>query len=429
MPSQHGGGKPTRQERVVLPIVQRLLAMYSAQVIEASVWVFRPGVGWSFGKAAVDRIVARMDPTTTIKDRREVYDLLLNTAPRGAFADARWAACANGDLDVETLDLLPRSPERVVPCPLPWAWDPGASSARVEGYLASTANGEQATFDRIEEMLGGAVSRERLGLVFLLVGRAKKAGGTASNGKSTLAEVACHLVGDGNACVMSVGQYGQPFLTKGLRSKLVAASTDTGVGGAPIPYASVEVLKKVATQDEIEADVKYQPDAVKFRPFATPIIAGNEIPKELAADDGLRRRLVPIVLTGSFPQTGTSPADELDNENDMSALLVHAITGLRRLRQSGPTASSGAAAVVSTLAAAASTVRQWLTDTALDESALEGMTVSSTFDGYKRWAAGALAQPLCKSDFEAELQRLVPTLEIRKCRWNGSTAQRRWMIR
>jgi len=428
MPSRHGGGKPTRQERVVLPIAQRLLSMYCAQVIESVVWIFRAGDGWSFGKAAVDREVVRMDPTTTTRDRKEVYDLLLNMSPRGAFADARYVAFANGDLDVETLSLMPRSPQRVVPCPLPWGWDPSARSTRVEDYLATTANGDADTYYRIEEMLGSAVSRERFGLVYLLVGRAKRAGGTASNGKSTLAEVACHLVGDGNATTMSVSQYGQPFLTKNLHSKLVAASTDTGVGGAPIPSASVEILKKVATQDLLECDVKYQPDAIRFRPFATPIIAGNDVPRELAADDGLQRRLAPIVLTGSFPQTGASPADELDNEGDMEALLVHAVAGLRRLRQSGPTASPAAAAVAASLATAASTVQQWLADMALDESTLGGRTVSSTFDGYKRWAAGALAQPTCKADFEAEVLRLVPSLEIRKCRWNGASPQRRWMI-
>ena len=131
MPSRHGGGKPTRQERVVLPIAQRLLSMYCAQVIESVVWIFRAGDGWSFGKAAVDREVVRMDPTTTTRDRKEVYDLLLNMSPRGAFADARYVAFANGDLDVETLSLMPRSPQRVVPCPLPWGWDPSARSTRV----------------------------------------------------------------------------------------------------------------------------------------------------------------------------------------------------------------------------------------------------------------------------------------------------------
>lgn len=403
-----------RQVTYVIPIVERLKALYHACLVSGVLFIFSRG-HWLSGDSAVDDIVARAEPETTRKDRAEIRDLLVHTAPKRDYANARYIGFENGDLDIQTMDLLPQSPERIVPNRLPWRWNPDARSQAVEDYLDSTANGVVATRRRIEEMLGSCLYRQALGSVFLLLGKAPVAGGSASNGKSTLLGVISRLVGSGNVCTVSLTSIGSHFLTKNLQGALVYAPDDATA--ARVPPESLEAIKKAATGERLEVDVKYAKDPLRFHPYATPIASMNKIAGGLASDGGLRRRLAPIVLTGQFDGSAPDPLETLDDPKAMEALATVAVGGLRRLLEDGLTPSPDADSVKLEVELGDSAVRQWAEEGEVCEADLVGKPCSSVYASFSAWSASAgIEHPLPRYRFNQEVSELFPGIERRKHR-------------
>ena len=118
---------------------------------------------------------------------------------------------------------------------------------------------------------------------------------------------------------------------------------------------------------------------------------------------------------------------ELDNEECMSALLVHAVSGLRRLLEHGPTRSDDGEAVLGSLVALSSSVSQRADDRDLTAAKLDGMACSAAYRSYANWCDDSGTPALPKAEFEREVRASIPGLEIRKCRHKGGNPTRRWM--
>lgn len=408
-----------------MPYANRLLTRHHAGIIPGGALALWDASGRRhvLGEHAANRILIHEDPSLTRSDRAEVIATVMGLAPEVDLADPRFIQFLDVVLDVTTGDTLEPSPELVIPNVIPHAWNPAAHDARVEEFLGSISCGCESTLALIEEMLGAAVYRGRIPYIWVVVGVAPVEGGDASNGKSTLCAIAVKLVGRENSAELDVHDLGRNFMTASLLGALLDVSSDTS--SAPIPPSALSILKRIPTQDVLMADVKYaQP--VRFRPYATMVIAANRVPG-FVVDAGLKRRTRVIPLRGHFEEGGADPAVELDNEECMSALAVHAVAGLRRLLGQGPTASEDGEASLGSLVALSSSVAQWVDDRDVSAKWLEGRACSATYRGYADWCADAGTQALPKGEFERELPSVVPGVSVRKCRHKGSAPTRRWM--
>lgn len=404
------------------PLANRLLSAHRACLVDGVLHAFVDG-RWVHGKDAVLSAIARMDRSTTRVDRAEVYDLVLRLAPERGYSDPRYLQFANRVLDIRTMDFREPSPDFLIPNLIPWMWDPTAVSDAVEEYLDSTATGDSGTRALIEEMLGASVSRARLPYIWVVVGTSKSRGGDAKNGKSTLLLIASLMAGRANTCELDVHDFGRHFMTVSLRGVTLAISTDTS--SAQIEPASLSVLKRVPTQDPILADVK-NAQAVRFRPYASVLIAANRVPG-FVADSGLERRTVVVPLSGQFPEGAADPTSALDNDDCMSAMLVHAVTGLRRLLENGPIMTATGEDERAKLVSISSTVGQWSDERNVDTLWLDGQTCMNVYRDYQLWCLDAGYKPMPKGEFDRELAGRFPDVTARKCRRNGSTPTNRWV--
>lgn len=383
---------------------------------------FFAGGNWLSGDRKLNELIVHLDPDTTRNDRAEIRDLVSLLAPERDYAPARYIAFANGVLDVATMDFAPPSPDLLVPNPIPWNWDRNASSAEVEQYLSSTSAGDPLALARIEEMLGACLYRGKLSIMFVVVGLAPVRDGDASNGKSTLIELCFRLVGDANSVPMDVQSFGMRFAAANLAGKLVVGSTDAP--SSKPDRTSLSILKRVVTCDRIESDTKNGPH-VAFKPYATVIIGANKVPP-FVDDAGLKRRPVVVPLKAQFPKHGPDPLDTVATPDNMPALIVHAVAGLRRLLEQGPTPCADGDMALAGIIAMSSTVDQWIDDEGIEPSDLNGKPCTVIYQRYSRWCEFAGEKPLKRIDFDREIANRWPGLRSARRRFNGETTTNRW---
>lgn len=407
--------------RDLRPIVSVVLEAYHAVNVDGVAHFFSGGA-WHSGDRELNGLVARLDPRSNRTDRAEVRDLVSLLAPEIGPAPANFIAFANGVLNVDTMDFSAAAPDLLVPNRIPWDWEPGARSDEVEEYLDSTAAGDASARSRIEEMLGACLFRGRLPYLFVLVGMAPVPDGDASNGKSTLVELAFRLVGEENRCALDIHLFGKRFMAGNIAGKLVVGSPDSP---SDRPDASaLSVLKSVATGDVISSDVKNGP-LVTFRPHATVVMAANKVPPFLV-DAGLRRRTVVVPLRGKFAKGGSDPLGLICTDEHMPALLVHAVEGLERLRASGPAPCASADSAFGGLVALSSTIEQWVDDDEVDPAKLNGEPCTSTYQRYAAWCSLANEKPLTRGEFDREPANRWPGLAAKRCRHAGQATTKRW---
>lgn len=410
----------SKQERID-EIVDTVLEGAHAQVVNGVTYFFAED-GWHSGARELDELVVGIDRSTTRADRAEVRDLVGLLAPKGAFAPPRYIAFRNGVLDVETMALSDASPDLLVPNRIPWDWVPGASSDVVEAYLDATAAGDPAIRARIEEMLGACLHRKALAIIFLVLGAAPVPDGSAANGKSTLAKLCRLMVGDGNARSLDVHVFGARFMAAHLAGALVDVSPDTSP--ACPDKASLSVLKSVATGDRIASDVKNS-DIIEFNPYATPVIVANRAPGFLV-DSGLKSRPVVIPLKGKFPRRGPDPTDEIATDENMPALLAHAVEGLRRLLDQGPTPCPDGDAAYADVVALSSSIDLWASDRGIDPSDLNGKPCTAVYQLYETWCRSQGETPARRADFDLDVRDRWPGLRNERKRFNGEPTTNRW---
>ena len=405
-----------------LPAAQCILDAYHATRV-GNVTYFFAGNAWHSGDRKLDELIVSLDPSTTRSDRAEIRDLVSLMAPEGEFAPARYIAFMNGVLDILTMRFSAPSPDLLVPNQIPWDWDPGARSTVVEDYLDSTSANDASARARIEEMLGASLYRGKLPYLFIIVGMAPVADGDASNGKSTLIALDFALVGRRNALALDIQLFGQRFMAANLAGKLVVGSPDAP---STKPDAnSLSVLKSTVTSDPVSSDTKNGP-LVEFRPYATVVIAANRVPPFIV-DAGLKRRPVVIPLKARFPKNGPDPLDALANDANMSALLVRAVDGLKRLIEQGPTPCVDGDRAFGGLIALSSSIEQWADDEGVEPAGLNGEPCASVYQRYSTWCGFAGEKPLARGEFDHEIMIRWPGLVHKRCRFSGQATTKRWI--
>ena len=122
-------------------------------------------------------------------------------------------------------------------------------------------------------------------------------GQTAENGKSTLLEIICKLIGIENVCHVSIHSLQDKFYASELKNKLLNAVPEL----SNIALRTAEIFKAVITGDRISTEKKFR-DREEAKTYAKHVFTTNEIPKIAHADNGFYRRLNILLFEAIFTE-------------------------------------------------------------------------------------------------------------------------------
>lgn len=125
--------------------------------------------------------------------------------------------------------------------------------------------------------------------------------GGGGNGKGTIEDVLCAMVGQENVSHISLERLQDRFGAVELKDKLLNACGETDSG-----ILDLTRFKAVVSGDEIHAEVKYAGD-VKFRPIAKHLISMNAKPSLRERSNSLFRRVIPLEFCQQFGGDGGRP--------------------------------------------------------------------------------------------------------------------------
>ncbi|RWQ64037.1 phage/plasmid primase, P4 family [Mesorhizobium sp.] len=237
-------------------------------------------------------------------------------------------ACANGLVHLPSGVLLPAAPDFYTRNALGFGYEPEAPEARrwLELLNEYWPNSPE-TLETLQEMMGYLlVPDTSLHKIFLFVGPPR-------SGKSTIAQVIGHLVGQENICGPNASSLSNPFGLEPLIGKQLAILGDMRIGGKTDQAAIAENLLRVSGGDMVTIHRKYKP-AWNGRLPTRFLILSNELPHLVDASTALANRYLPLVFTKSY--LGREDPDLLPQLlAELPGILNWAIEGWRRLKERG----------------------------------------------------------------------------------------------
>ena len=230
----------------------------------------------------------------------------------------------NGVLDVETLTLVPPSPQYLTRIQIPVEWDPKAECPEIDSFLSQSVAPD--VVDTVWEMLGYALSgTNKFQRSFLLFG-------PGGNGKSKLLAMMNALLGRENMCANTLSALSSNrFRCAQLYGKLANVCGDISED----LIESTETFKQLVGGDPLEVEKKGQ-DPFTLINHAVLVFSANGFPKVTDHSQGYFERFVFISMPVKFRGTDREvPGLEkkLCQPQELQGALVKAVEGLRRLER------------------------------------------------------------------------------------------------
>jgi putative DNA primase/helicase len=233
----------------------------------------------------------------------------------------------NGLLDLETLQLLPHTPDYLSTAQIDVPFVPGAKAPRIQKFLEEITQVEDIAL--VEEILGWLLwpSYDVHKAIMLL--------GPGRNGKGTLLRLITAFLGKKSISNVSLQDLvADRFAKADLYGKLA------NIGG-DLPskdLSDTAAFRNLTGGDDNRAQEKYRP-AFSFRNKAKLIFSANVLPRSPDDTYAFYSRWVLIEFLNVFDlQKGTADPDldaKLQTPEELSGLLNIALAGLARLRANG----------------------------------------------------------------------------------------------
>ena len=260
------------------------------------------------------------------------------------------------------------------------------------------------------EMMGySMLSTTEFERMFLLLG-------APGSGKSTLLNILGNLLGEENYTAIRPSVLDKEFQAKQLFGKLANIIAEEGNKKLP-----AEVMKNIASGDRMYTNVKHK-DGIDFRPFATQIIASNQIPKVDDHSGAFHDRLSVVVLSNNFRNSvnrRTNYAKELICESSGILNLVLDATS-RLIQHQGRFSQSNEERTL---------IKKWrnqdgdITNKFLTErcyfSAEANVSRKELFKAYVIYTSGKREMPVSKNRLFAVLREHGTTIDERRDRKRG----------
>ena len=309
----------------------------------------------------------------------DYLDVMISTNAQAA--DADYVAFRNCIVDLKTGSTLQLSHDFVITNQIPWDYDPQAYCEIVDKTLHKLANGDDAVYDLLEEMIGYTFyRRNELRKSFILLG-------DKANGKSTFLDMVKTLLGEDNISALDLAELNSRFKTAELFGKLANVGDDISDDFIP----DVSIFKKLVSGDRVSAERKGQ-DPFEFNSYAKLLFSANEMPRMRDKTGAVLDRLVIVPFTATFskddPDFDPYIKYKLRTPEAMSYLINVGLDGLDRvLRNRCFTMPESAKVEIAEYEAMANPIKSFM-DT-LDRDYIIGQSTDSVYSDYVAWTIKA----------------------------------------
>ena len=320
----------------------------------------------------------------------------------------------NGLLNINTLDLIPHTPDYKTTTQYPVKWKP------VD--YTSTNSDKSKTCQLLSELVDDSMLTimEAIGSIYHNDSPSMQTGfiftGAGSNGKSTLLKIIENMVGKENICNTNWGDFeSKPYAPHSLVGKSLALNEDftnsSKLGG---------VVKHAVTGGTINARQIYE-KAFDFIPQATWIMACNDLPKSNDTSYGFYRRWFIISFPKKFEknqQKGSqiiSDCTETDEQELFTSLCIQAYrNALQRGYYTEPDCHKDNIAMYK---AVSSPILAWISENTEQDEKTEPSNRTEFYANYKDW---------CKNNNQKARSAQVFYAELRNHGWDIDTSNQRY---
>lgn len=254
---------------------------------------------------------------------RNVNNILTILAKENLFnvtefdSDKHTLNCGNGLLNINTLDIVPHTPDYKSVVKIPTNYIDGASCPAITKFIGEVVGEEYV--DTMFEIAGFCLIRDMpLEKMVMFIG-------SGSNGKSVFMQLLEKMLGD-NTDSKSLDQIDKdPYALAYLKDKLVNIGGD--ISSKPIENSNI--LKALTSREKIDTQVKYGSN-ISYSPTCKLIFSANTPPAVHDYSDGFWRRWVLVKFPNKFKQK-PELFGELSIDSEIEGFLVESLRGLHRL--------------------------------------------------------------------------------------------------
>ena len=325
----------------------------------------------------------------------DYLDVMIGTNSQAA--DADYVAFRNCIVDLKSWETMPLSPDFVITNQIPWDYDPNAYCEIVDKTLHKLANGDDAVYDLLEEIIGYTFyRRNELRKSFILLG-------DKANGKSTFLDMIKTLLGEDNISALDLAELNSRFKTAELFGKLANVGDDISDDFIP----DVSIFKKLVSGDRVSAERKGK-DPFEFNSYAKLLFSANEMPRMRDKTGAVIDRLVIVPFTATFskddPDFDPYIKYKLRTPEAMSYLINVGLDGLDRvLRNRAFTLSETAKKELVDYQVMANPISSFFDS--LDRDEIIGQTTDSVYDLYIGWTIRSNVSALSAMQFTRQVTK------------------------
>jgi putative DNA primase/helicase len=373
-------------------------------------------------------VVSRERITARQKTAGEVQKALLGVMPMLGPNMPQWTKrfsddpspevlvpCANGLLNMKTLELVKPTPRLFATNALGCAWDPKAvPPVAWLAFLESIWGADKESPRALQQMFGyfltSDTSQQKL---FALVGPKR-------SGKSTIARILKALLGDDAVVNPTLNSLERPFGMAPFVGKMLAIVGDARLGGRQDQATIVERLLSISGEDAISIDRKNR-DPVNVRLRCRVLLITNELPQLYDTSGALASRFVILTMTKSFyGEEDTRLESRLLAE--LPGILKWAIEGRQDLAEGGRfTVPLASAEAIEEMEARSSPLTVFLREKCVVHPD-KRVEIDLLYEKYKAWCKDSGRDRVSdRTRFGAELRTVLPLVKTIQLRLeNGS---------
>lgn len=315
----------------------------------------------------------------------------------------------NGILDLDTMALIPHSPEFGFRYATNYDYDPTAKAPEFMKFLLQVMDGRQDLVDVLLEYTGYCFSNDECWAQKALIMT-----GVGSNGKSTFMDVLKALAGKENYSSLTLADIKVEASRKMLDGKLFNLAEETP------SYAMAEstMFKNLVSGGEATVKVLYK------QPYTIPIktklmFACNDLPKTKDTTQGYFRRLIIVPFDKRFDGAAKDPFIKTKLLKELPGIFNLVIEGYRRLRaQERFTNSKEIDRQIDEYHTDLDSVKSWFQDCVqLPLEPVESPikpTLSKLYASYKIYAESIGEKPETQATMSRRLVGLLPDYKKRK---------------
>ena len=234
----------------------------------------------------------------------------------------RYLTFPNGLFDLTRMELVPHSKDIFTTNLLPYDFAPEAECPLFKKFLGDIFESSREKIDFIQEAMGYCFHKAmpKPSIFFLI--------GPGSNGKSVFIDNLSNLVGEENACTISLSSFTRELYLSDLFGKMINISSET----PRKRQIDSDVVKSVSGGDWVAGRKLYN-EPVKFKPFAKHFLAMNEFPTIEDTSHGMWRRIYMIEFLRIFSEKEMDVHLTEKLKSELSGIFNFALEGYKRLRK------------------------------------------------------------------------------------------------